>query len=652
MRRLEHGFCGYRVPVVPRASRSARGRGPIRKKCEDNQIRAFEILASVAGTVLQETENSVSTNAACVKNPLHVLNANSKRGIECEGRSLKEDARGQGNCDEKSFACVPGLQEHPESYTLNEFSHVQDNQILEVGSASNTCDESEMICFTKKLATVSIKSNCGSSSSRVVGHSLSFGEFSEEKVEAEPHKSRSEISGILPVADSSEDLMELDRESLALVGPESDAKVSLLRDFIDVGTFPRCYDNVKVVSRDDDENSVGCTQPSTISKSYRPPPDIGERRIKKLSASRHGRESQKFKDGKMKQMCCNKRYSHIDDRSQKIYPFKKRKFFSQSPLCTSDEVFHHEGVSDFPDKRNSDNHSAATGASSSVTGQVPPASKGCNVKLSIKSFKVPELFIEIPATATVGLLKRTVMESVTAVLGDGLHVGILLQGKKVRDDSKTLLQTGISQDHKRHNLGFILEPRHEQSNPPSSSEDSSLFSGGTGTPQELSRHSGTSLSNLGSCGESKLNTIPSLADISTGNTLAETQALVAVPAIGMEALAVIPFHRKSHPEFTQRRIRRPFSVSEVEALVQAVEKLGTGRWRDVKLRAFDSAKHRTYVDLKDKWKTLVHTARISPQQRRGEPVPQELLDRVLAAHAYWLQHQTRQQVNNNNDVKD
>lgn len=36
----------------------------------------------------------------------------------------------------------------------------------------------------------------------------------------------------------------------------------------------------------------------------------------------------------------------------------------------------------------------------------------------------------------------------------------------------------------------------------------------------------------------------------------------------------------------------------------------------------------------DKWKTLVHTASISPQQRRGEPVPQELLDRVLSAQAY------------------
>jgi hypothetical protein len=65
-----------------------------------------------------------------------------------------------------------------------------------------------------------------------------------------------------------------------------------------------------------------------------------------------------FSDGKMKQMCCNKRYSHMDDRSQNIYPFKKRKFFSQSPLCTSDEVFHHEGMTNFPDKRNGDNQSA------------------------------------------------------------------------------------------------------------------------------------------------------------------------------------------------------------------------------------------------------------------------------------------------------
>ncbi|KAK7395279.1 hypothetical protein VNO78_15830 [Psophocarpus tetragonolobus] len=39
-------------------------------------------------------------------------------------------------------------------------------------------------------------------------------------------------------------------------------------------------------------------------------------------------------------------------------------------------------------------------------------------------------------------------------------VGSLLRGKKVRYNSKTLIQTGISQDDKRHRLGFILKPRH------------------------------------------------------------------------------------------------------------------------------------------------------------------------------------------------
>lgn len=88
-----------------------------------------------------------------------------------------------------------------------------------------------------------------------------------------------------------------------------------------------------------------------------------------------------------------------------------------------------------------------------------------------------------------------------------------------------------------------------------------------------------SLIKFESCGgEGDLNVVPFLADTSPNNTVSKCRALVAVPAINMEALAVIPFRRKpGNPDFAQRRIRRPFSVSEVEALVQAVEKLGTGR---------------------------------------------------------------------------
>lgn len=70
------------------------------------------------------------------------------------------------------------------------------------------------------------------------------------------------------------------------------------------------------------------------------------------------------------------------------------------------------------------------------------------------------------------------MEAVTSILGDGLHVGILYQGKKVRDDSKTLLQTGISEDDKHSSLGFMLEPRHVKITSPPCTENPSFLSGG------------------------------------------------------------------------------------------------------------------------------------------------------------------------------
>lgn len=62
----------------------------------------------------------------------------------------------------------------------------------------------------------------------------------------------------------------------------------------------------------------------------------------------------------------------------------------------------------------------------------------------------------------------------------------------------------------------------------------------------------------------------------------DSGALVAVPVRSAEAIAVAPVNQKTRrSELVQRRTRRPFSVSEVEALVQAVEELGTGRFDDL-----------------------------------------------------------------------
>lgn len=58
------------------------------------------------------------------------------------------------------------------------------------------------------------------------------------------------------------------------------------------------------------------------------------------------------------------------------------------------------------------------------------------------------------------------MEAVSTIIGHGIHVGVLLRGKKVRDDNKTLIQTGISHDNQDECLGFTLEPHSSQAPSP------------------------------------------------------------------------------------------------------------------------------------------------------------------------------------------
>lgn len=78
--------------------------------------------------------------------------------------------------------------------------------------------------------------------------------------------------------------------------------------------------------------------------------------------------------------------------------------------------------------------------------------------------------------------------------------------------------------------------------------------------------------------------VPSTHEVIKDGTAPDSRALVAVPAVSVEALAVVPVNQKTRRcELVQRRTRRPFSVSEVEALVEAVEKLGTGRCANIRI---------------------------------------------------------------------
>ncbi|KAL5750280.1 hypothetical protein ACOSP7_024883 [Xanthoceras sorbifolium] len=679
-KRLEYGFNGYQVPYTPRAARSARRRAPFKKRAEDNQMCAFNLLATVAGKLLLEKESPLSSsNTATDEDQGPVVRETEIKELQDENKQLKVETCDQGSCDRGFIVSELVSQAHDQKYSLKESPHHHDDAHLGFASAVTSSDCSEGFGDQKQVIGKT-KNETGTLASNVEVGPSGYREYGDCKIEVETKRSIKDESnktgsvqfGNMADGCSSDDPVVWDGKPPALVSSDGSAKVPLCGDNSPHSSFPASRDYVNVVSRDDDENSSGCTHPSTTKKFFRSAPRIGDRRIRKIWASKYWKVAPKLKDvtlsntdGELKAVHRNRNSYYRSIRSERNYPIKKRRLFSsvsnydegisRKSICLSPERGINGDVTDLCRKMH-----GAPGTSSSVAGSHASfQSRDSHVKLRIKSFRVPELFIELPETATVGSLKRRVMEAVNAILGGGLRVGVLLQGKKVRDDNRTLIQTGISHDNQLDALGFSLEPNTSQNPLPLCPGDSSCMLP-CNSPQPLTRyppapavvHQGTCdvatdlhLANIGNSIESDHDSASSPTDMSLDKSTNDSKALVAVPAMSVEALAVVPVHRKSkRSEIVQRRIRRPFSVTEVEALVQAVEKLGTGRWRDVKLRAFDNAKHRTYVDLKDKWKTLVHTARISPQQRRGEPVPQELLDRVLTAHAFWSQQQAKQQL--------
>ncbi|KAI3811580.1 hypothetical protein L1987_21306 [Smallanthus sonchifolius] len=529
-RRLEYGFNGYQVPPTPRAPRSARKRVSSWKKNEDhNRMCAFDLLATVAGKLLLEVDDSVSK---IDHEEIKIVNGSGSKPNVCD----------KGSCNKPFF-------------------------VSEIIKAPDT-------------------DTCSGPASGITVSDCKIEDINQKQMQTGPPE-----NGKLPFVNNVDCNLNL-----------------VIRDDDDDDD-------------DDDENSFEGSRRDTLNKkTVRAPPCMRDRRIRRLSASKQWKISQNTDVYRNKINCC--KYQ----RPLRDYPFKKRRLYQLDNPSKSDKSGFIEGGSSL-DATSQDSH----------------------VKLKIKSFRVPEFFIEIPETATVSSLKRTVMEAVTAIFSGELHVGVMLQGKRIRDDNKTLSQTGICHDNELDALGFTLEPNELQVSPLLCPENQPLI---RYSPAQTVANEVVIRQQADSPMTNSRNITVSHHEMSVDDKSGlDSRALVTVPANNTGELEVVPVRKLKGAEVAQRRIRRPFSVSEVEALVEAVEKIGTGRWRDVKLRAFDDANHRTYVDLKDKWKTLVHTARISPQQRRGEPVPQELLDRVLTAHGYWSHHQAKNQFKLNHQLE-
>ncbi|VFQ98206.1 unnamed protein product [Cuscuta campestris] len=598
--RLHRGFHGFEVPHAPRSTRSARKRGIGWRRGEESQMCAFDLLATVAGKILREDEISPISDT-------HTLEEN--------------------NVEQSFFLSELVSQEHILNNHRDSVSPI---------SVITTSDSSDKFAHVEQQLAFKDSSSC----------KLDIGVGKPRKHEALKNgkKLAENKAGMCSL-----DLIHPDRKSSSFVCSDNIVKLTLSTEHMsrDNGQHqqqpskvPRqvgpgmSTDCVELGNNDDDENSFWCVG--------------GQRLAKKSMASPH--PSADVETAKHDSSSDNNSVLN-SGRSLRDYPFKKRKLYACSDASNSDRGKTNDGIYSSNSNDGIEDQTVHEPSNSAARGRPSFRSGDSRVKLGIKSFRVPELFIEIPETSTIGSLKRSVVEAVSAILRGRLRVGVLFQGKKVRDDSKTLLQTGICHDSKPDSLAFSLEPVPSQEHPYLLPRDapqplrrySPARNVADNAPQQRSVNasSGTHLINFM---ESDRDSAPSpLSTSSLDKHASDSRALAPVNVVD-PTRAIVPARKPKRSEAAQRRIRRPFSVSEVESLVQAVEKLGTGRWRDVKLRAFDNAKHRTYVDLKDKWKTLVHTARISPQQRRGEPVPQELLDRVLIAHAYWSHQQAKHQM--------
>ncbi|CAI0443240.1 unnamed protein product [Linum tenue] len=565
-KRQSHGFNSLHFPSVPKAPRSAR-RAFRKRIVEDSQICAFELLASLAGKLLQESESSSASSNASDAHDRPAISDGVVKRERVETKPVKTECLDLGSCEESIF--LPDLKEIPPP--------AESDSILERSSTVSNADSSEKGNGDEKPI------QCEKVLAKVEGVSPVSVETCDAKPESglgrQPLADGMETRGlILDNACSSKDPMKLSAKNPAL----------------------KHGNDVKLGIRDDDENFFRFNKLSNRRKAFKPSSRIGDRRIRKLLSSKYWKAAPKLKDYEltkplfadlgMKPLHHKRKLSCNPDKTQGDILYKRRKFSDRSLVIASDGGFSSESVCNSPEKGMSgDNGSAVlcngeNGMSSPVIGhQAQLRSKDSHVKLSIKSFKIPELFIDVPENATVGSLKRTVVEAVTALLGGGLRVGLVLHGKKVRDDNRTLLQTGITSTENIETLGFTLEPNSVQAPVPLCCEEppailpcetSHLIPRSPETPivESLKLIDSLNLAPSPTTNHADNNSetsdqepLSSNADVVADNKPpSDSKALVAVEPASAEALAVVPLNQKSkRSENVQRRTRRPFSVSEV-----------------------------------------------------------------------------------------
>jgi hypothetical protein len=262
---------------------------------------AFDLLAIVAGKLLLDKESAPSSSdTSADEDQRAVINSAVKNEWQDEEKSLKVEACDQGSAD-KNISVSDLSHVHRQGCSSKESLVTENGLNLGLASALAKPDCAER-SNAEKFGNGQSKSEIGTFASKVEGGSSEYIEFGDCKLEAEtkravkdePHKSGMVQSSTVANICNLEDPVVLDAKPPALVSSDSSAKVPLCGN--PNSSYPTNQDDVNVVSRDDDENSSGCTHPITTKKFFRPAPRIGDRRIRKILASKYWKVAPRLKD--------------------------------------------------------------------------------------------------------------------------------------------------------------------------------------------------------------------------------------------------------------------------------------------------------------------------------------------------------------------
>lgn len=237
------------------------GRSSLNKKVKDNQVCAFEILASIAGKLLEESESSASSNASegfIVQDRQNEVKPSIAEGIHhgSSGESIFTTEVASQNLDQKSFV------------------HTETGFSLEKAEKANV-----------KIEAVESDNKDRIYSNRLVETPEKFRESCNRKIKK---GFRSNKCGL-------KDRLEL-YMSPAPVDSKINVKYPLHRKPFPTDTFTKHGNGIKLDFRDDDENFLRCTKVCTKSKAFRSPRRMAHRRIKNLLSSKYWNVAPKLKD--------------------------------------------------------------------------------------------------------------------------------------------------------------------------------------------------------------------------------------------------------------------------------------------------------------------------------------------------------------------